>query len=370
MKSRIVLFVAAIVFALQGWSLSAQPNAADAVYVATNAAAGNSVLFFSRSASGALTPAGSFATGGSGTGGGLGNQSGLILSRDGEWLFVVNAGSNEVSVFEVRPDGLKLTDKVASGGKMPVSVTFDRDVLYVLNAGGGAGAEDNITGFSFSGQGKLEPLAGSTRKLSGTNTGPAQVGFNHKGSLLVVTEKNTNKIDTFGVDRDGFATGPIVQPSSGVEPFGFAFGRHDRVFVSEAFGGKPNGSALSSYELERDGELESISPSVGTNQTAACWAVLTQDGRFAYVTDTGSAAVTGYSVDAEGRLALLQADGKSATTGAGPIDTAFSRDDQFLFTLNSGSHTITGFRVGDQGQLSGVSSVGGLPASANGLAAR
>src|SRR5262249_1634378 len=139
MKSRIALFVAAMVLALRGESLSAQPNAAGAVYVATNAAAGNSVVVFSRSASGALTLAGSFATGGSGTGTGLGNQGGLILSRDGEWLFVVNAGSDDVSVFQVRPDGLKLTDKVASGGKMPVSVTFDRDVLYVLNAGGGAG---------------------------------------------------------------------------------------------------------------------------------------------------------------------------------------------------------------------------------------
>src|SRR5262249_10343609 len=125
-----------------------------------------------------------------------------------------------------------------------------------------------------------------------------------------------------------------------------------------------------SYELERDAELESISASVPTHQTAACWTVLTPDGGFAYVTDTGSATITGYSVNAEGELSPLQADGNSATTGTGPIDAALSRGGRFLFTLNSGAHTIAGFRIGDEGELSPVSVIGGIPAGANGLAAR
>jgi 6-phosphogluconolactonase len=370
MRSRVLLFLAAIVLTMTIETARAQSVGRGVVYVATNAVAGNSVLVFARSGDGQLTPAGSFSTGGLGTGAGLGNQGGLVLTANNDWLFVVNAGSNEVSVFEVRANGLTLTDKVASGGKMPVSVTFDRDVLYVLNAGGSVGAEDNITGFSLTRHGKLVPLAGSTRPLSAANTGPAEVGFNANGNLLVVTEKNTNKIDIFKVDRDGLATGPFVEPSSGGEPFGFAVGRHNRVFVSEAFGGAPHGSALSSYELEGDAELESISASVPTNQTAACWAVLTPDERFAYVTDTGSATVTGYAVDADGELSRLQADGSSAATGAGPIDAAISRTGRFLFTLNSGAHTITGFRIGDEGELSPVSVAGGIPAGANGLAAR
>lgn len=370
MKRRILFLVAAFGLALNVETVLAQSDALGAVYVATNAASGNSVLVFSRAAGGTLTLSGSFPTGGLGTGTGLGNQGGLILSAADEWLFVVNAGSNDLSVFEVRSNGLRLMDKAASGGKQPISVTFDRGVLYVLNAGGSVGGEDNITAFTLTSQGKLIPLTGSTRQLSSSNTGPAEVSFNKRGNLLLITEKNTNNIDIFRVNRDGFAAGPFVEPSSGATPFGFAFGRRDRVFVSEAFGGAPNASALSSYELETDGELESISPSVPTTQTAACWAVVTPDGRFAYVTNTGSATISGYSVDADGELSLLQGDGKSAVTGAGPIDAAFSRDAQFLFTLNSGAHTITGFRVGDEGQLSPLSSVGGIPAGANGLAAR
>src|SRR5262249_30489226 len=165
MRNRFLFFIAAILaLSVERASASDGPGV---VYVATNAVNGNSVLAFVRSDDGQLTPAGSFSTGGSGTGTGLGNQGGLILTADNDWLFVVNAGSNEVSAFEVRSDGLKLTDKVPSGGKMPVSVTFDRDVLYVLNAGGGVGAEDNISGFTLTRHGKLVPLAGSTRSLSG-----------------------------------------------------------------------------------------------------------------------------------------------------------------------------------------------------------
>jgi 6-phosphogluconolactonase len=369
LKTVLVLALTAVL-ALSGAATLAHPGARGAVYVATNAANGNSVLVFSQSDEGELVAVGSFSTGGLGSGGGLGNQGGLILSSDDDWLFVVNAGSNEVSVFEVRPNGLKLTDKVASGGKRPVSLTFDRDVLYVLNAGGSVGAEDNIAAFKLTEHGKLAALPYSTRALSGSNTGPAEISFNRRGRLLLVTEKNTNSIDIFRVDRDGNATGPFVRPSSGTTPFGFAFGRRNEVFVSEASGGAANASALSSYELERDGDLESISPSVRTTQTAACWAVVTRDGRFAYVTNTGSATISGYSVSLDGELSLLRADGKSAVTGAGPIDAAFSRDDKFLFTLNSGGHSITSFRVGEDGALTPASSIEGLPAGANGLATR
>lgn len=370
MKSTTAFSLALMVILAFSVTALAQPHTPGAVYVASNATDGNSVLVFSRSPWGKLAPAGSFPTGGTGTGTGLGNQGGLILSADAQWLFAVNAGSDEISAFEVRANGLRLADKVASGGKRPISLTLSRDILYVLNAGGGAGAEDNITAFTVTRRGKLLPLPSSTRPLSAANTGPAQVSFNSKGDVLIVTEKNTNNIDVFMIDRNGYASGPDVQPSSGATPFGFAFGKRDQLFVSEAFGGAADASALSSYQVRPNDELRPISSSVPTTETAACWTVVTNDGRFAYVTNTGSATISGYSIRFGGGLKLLQSDGQSATTGAGPIDAALSTNDQFLFTLNSGSNTITGFHVGDEGNLTPVSMVPGLPAGANGLVAR
>jgi DNA-binding beta-propeller fold protein YncE len=183
---------------------TAKSEEGGAIYTMDNAATGNNVLVFQRDEKGALTSAGSFATGGTGTGTqpGLPSQGPVLLSRDGRWLFVCNAGSDEVSVFAVSRDGLTLTDKVPSGGQMPLSLALRHNLLYVLNAGGLAGDKDNITAFVFA-NGGLVPLPDSTRSLSGDNTGPAQVSFTREGDALVVPERDTSLIDTFVVGRMG-----------------------------------------------------------------------------------------------------------------------------------------------------------------------
>src|SRR5206468_3900582 len=85
------------------------------------------------------------------TGSGLGDQGGLALSRGGRWLFAVNAGSNELTVFRVSDESTALTiiDKVSTVGKTPISVTIHKQLVYVLNAGD-AVTPANIAGFRLS----------------------------------------------------------------------------------------------------------------------------------------------------------------------------------------------------------------------------
>jgi 6-phosphogluconolactonase len=341
---------------------------AGALFTMDNATAGNHVLAYRRAADGALSFLGEFATGGIGTGGGLGNQGALILSSGGRWLFACNAGSDEISVFRVTPHGLQLTDKVGSGGRRPISLAVHRNLLYVLNAGGLVGDADSVTAFLFF-NGELSPLADSTRSLSAANTDPAQISFSRDGNVLVVTEKATNVIDTFTVNDDGLIDEHQQFASVGQTPFGFAF-RRDALIVSEAFGGAANASAVSSYELADDGSLQVISPSVPTTETAACWVVVTRNGHFAYVSNTGSGTLSGYNVSSDGSLSLLDADGVTGVTGPGPIDMALSVNSHFLYSLNSGDGTISAFRVNHDGSLSSLSGVAGIPSGANGLAVR
>lgn len=374
LKNILIVLVALCIAVLSSGSSVGCEDIPGAVYTMTNSANGNRVLVFDRDDSGDLTAAGSFATGGLGSGAGLGNQSALVLDRGNRWLFAVNAGSNEISVFAIEVDGLSLVDRVPSGGLSPISLAVDGNLLYVLNAGGSVGGSDSITGFTIGPDGTLSPLAGSTRPLSADSTAPAQIGFNLDRSVLVVTEKATSKIDTYVVGADGLTTGPITHDSAGQTPFGFAFGKRDQVFVSEAFGGTPNAAALSSYLVSSDGGLDVISASVGNNQTAACWVVVTNDGRFAYDTNAGSDSVSGFSIDFDGTLTLIPRVARIARTGKGgaPIDMALTNDGRFLYTLNGGNGTIGAFSVTPQGLLllrrnNGAS---GLPLSANGLAAR
>ena len=336
-----------------------------AVYTASNAASGNGVLVFDRLSDGRLVPAGAVPTGGLGTGAGLGNQGGLILTSDERWLLVVNAGSNDVSVLRVRRRGLELVDVEPSQGARPISVTEHNGLVYVLNA-----QSDEIAGFWLSRDGDLSPIAGSIRSLSGTGTDPAQISFEPRGRALVVTEKATNQIVTFEVDRDGFAGEGNPQASNGTTPFGFAFGKRRQLFVSEAFGGAPDASAVSSYTIDRDADLMTVSASVGTTETAACWVIVTQNGRFAYTTNTGSGSISGYFIGFDGELTLLDPDGRTGVTGDGssPIDMAIA--DRYLFSLNGGTGTIGVFRIRHDGSLVRLPFASGLPAGANGLAAR
>lgn len=335
----------------------------DAVYAETNAAAGNEVKVFERDRHGALRATGTYATGGTGTSSGLGGQGAVVL--DGNRLFAVNAGSDSVSAFRVRGGLLELVDIIPSGGDKPISVSVHGGVLYALNAGGAG----NITGFKVARTGELSILGGSARPLSGAGVDPAQVEFSPDGRLLAVTEKATNLIDVYTVDRrTGLATAADPQPSAGQTPFGFAFDRRGRLIVSEAFGGATDASAVSSYEVRR-GQLDAVSPSVRTTETAACWIVVTGDGRYAYTTNTGSASITGYRIGRGGELELLDEDGRTGATGPMPIDMALAGRSRFLYSLNSGNGTISGFRVRFDGALVPIGATAGLPQGASGLAA-
>lgn len=341
-----------------------------AVYTLTNSPSGNAVAIFQRSADGSLTFAGTAATNGLGTGAGLGSQSPVTLSKDGRWLFAVNPASNSVAAFKVLNSGLlSLTSTISSGGTLPISLTFDKDLLYVLNAGGNG----NITGFKLDKAGQLLSLEDSTRPLSGNSVGPAQVAFSPNGKLLVVTEKATNKIDTYTLDKSGLPSQPEVSQSAGTTPFGFAFAKDDYLVVSEAFGGAANGSAASSYKLENDGSINVISASEPTHQTAACWAVTTPNGKYAYTANAGSSSVTGYRVTHDGKLVQLNLQTGvtgSMPAGSGPQDMAVSKDGNYLYVVDVRIGKIAGFKIEANGQLSSLGEFGNLSAGIVGLAAR
>jgi 6-phosphogluconolactonase (cycloisomerase 2 family) len=332
------------------------------VYTQTNDAAGNAVMVF-QSSNGVLNPVGAFPTGGLGTSAGLGSQGAIAMTPGGRWLLAVNAGSNSITTMHVTSSGLSFGSTTASGGVMPISLTVFGRTVYVLNAGG----DNNITGFRLEASGTLTPIPNSTKSLSGPAVGGAEVAFSPDGEFLVVTEKGTNLIDAFPVDSNGVAGSLVTTASQGLTPFGFAFDRSGRVYVSEAVGGATDASTASSYALGAGGALQVISPSVPTNQTAACWLVVSKGGRFAYTTNTGSRTVSLFSIANDGLLTLLSSVAGSTPIG-GAIDAAFSSDGRYLHVLTSGGASIVSFQLKPDGSLVEVGTVT-APPTAVGLAA-
>ena len=337
------------------------------IFTSSNAPGGNEVLVYAQEDGGAPSFVERVATQGLGTGGGLGSQGAVTLSRNGRYLFVVNAGSNTVSTFVLGPHGLALASVVDSGGLMPTSVTEHGGLVYVLNAGGSG----NVAGFR-NADGVLTPLADGTRALSAAGgTAPAQVGFNREGDALVVTERNTNLLTSYVVRGSGALGAPVFTPSAGATPFGFAFTRRDTLVVSEAAGGAALASSVSSYRFDERAPATPrvVSPAVPTGQTAACWVAVTPDGRYAYVSNAGSSSVSSFSVSRRGALARLQSVAGSTGANGGALDAAVSGDGQQLHVLASRSLQIVSFGIEEDGSLAPLGAVAGLPAGTAGLAA-
>ncbi|MFL7869158.1 MAG: lactonase family protein [Anaerolineales bacterium] len=354
----IAVFVLSLAAGFVSPAAAASGKAAGAVYTMTNADGGNEVLVYNRSSDGSLEYQEAVATGGSGSGDGLGSQTALILSNNNHWLFAVNAGSDEISSFAVSKNGLELADVVDSNGSRPVSLTLYKDILYVLNAGG----DGNISGFQVEKDGSLTPLTGSTQQLANSGSGPAQVAFSSDGSALVVTEKAISMIETFEV-VDGIASAPVSHLSEGTTPFGFAFDRHNHAIVSEASG------AVSSYDIDGS-TFEPISSSVAAEgQTAACWIAISKNGKFAYTTNAGSGTISSYTIASDGSLELLEAVAGDTGPDSKPLDMAFSNNGQFMYTLAADSNAIVIFAFGADGSLGDLGSVD-VPAGATGLAVR
>jgi 6-phosphogluconolactonase len=349
---------------------------AGAVYVLTNQV-DNQVAVFRRTSKGMLTFADMFPTGGAGdpvpqgmdpATDPLASQGALIMGNGNRFLFAVNAGSNQISVLKIKKNELTMVDLVDSGGIRPISLALHDDLLYVLNEGG----TPNITGFTVEGNGTLTPLPGSTQPLiGGAAADPAQIGFSSDGSLLVVTEKAGNRIDTYTIDDDGLPSAPINNPSNGMTPFGFEFNHSGTLVVSEAFGGAAGASAASSYTASDSGMLSVASGSVANSQTASCWVVIPNNGKFAFVSNTGSGTISSYRIgNNDDSLTLVESVAGTTGMGSAPIDMTLSNNSKYLFVVAGGSQSVVSFKVNKDGTLTMVDTDGGLPLGAQGIVAK
>jgi 6-phosphogluconolactonase (cycloisomerase 2 family) len=163
-------------------------------------------------------------------------------------------------------------------------------------------------------------------------------------------------------------------------PLGFAFDRNANLLTTELFGSatsipKGGAGALSSFSIDRIGDLTAISSHVGDNGTAASFITVEPiTGRFAYVANNLSASISSYSVSNAGTVVLIDGAANQGTVTAGPNDMATAQDggSSFLYVVNAGTGTVGAFQINlVDGSLTALSGGMGLPAgrSAQGLAA-
>ena len=332
------------------------------VYINDNTAPINTVAGFDRHADGSLTAmAGSpFTVGGSGTGSPDASQGSLQLSADGRYLLAVDAGSNQISVLRIKPDGSLRPAQgspVSSDGVDPVSIAVHRHLVYVANAGPGKRVGDtNYTGFRLNAGGHLKPLAGSTYVLP-NDSKPGQVLFNRDGRRLAGTRIATSKIDSFTVGDHGRLTAApgspydaqAFSPPQGYGQLGSEFSptHPNQLFVSDAHtaaGGAAFPGLVSSFTDGADGTLTPVGAPVANDGGASCWIEITHDGRVLFVVNTASASISSYSIGAGGSLTFLDST-PPGQLGSGAEDARLSPRGSTLWVVESGSDAVAGFSV-------------------------
>jgi 6-phosphogluconolactonase (cycloisomerase 2 family) len=281
----------------------------------------------------------------------------------GDRLLVTNAGSHDVTLFAVRDEELVALDRAASGGSMPTSIAVHRGQVAVLNAG----AEASVATFRIDGD-RLVP-SGAPRGL-GAGADPAQVAFSPDGGTLLATDRAADAIHAFTVDGRGLAGDPTTYASAGRTPYGFDFTRDGAVVVTEAAGAEVGKASVSSYRLNGGGGLAPVSGAVPNTRSEVCWAVVSADGRFVFVTNFGDGTISTYATGDNGSLELLEPVAATTINGEpGLRDEALSADGRFLYALHADARLVFGWEVGDDGSLRPLGSANGLPATAAGLAA-
>jgi 6-phosphogluconolactonase len=334
----------------------------------------NAVLHFTRNPDGTLSAGSAIPTGGKGTGGvtfatggtvgpdSLTSDNSVIISPDGSRLFVTNAGDNTVSVFSIDRNGGNPTLLATSstGGALPTSLAFANGVLYVTHQQG----TQQLGAYRVGSDGKLSQIGQYTTVQP--NVLPTQVAVSPDGKFVVVdvrslaagaTAAPNNTLITYPVNVDGTLGTAVSSPTTGQGPFAARFGSGalGRAIISA----ETVSNSVASYQLSDTGALSVISgPLVVPGNGAPCWLSLTPDNRFAYV-GNGSGTISSYSIDAAGRLTLLNGSAASeppVTPGITSLaeDSWVSPDSKFLYEDFPGDNTVVAYSIGADGALTKI----------------
>jgi hypothetical protein len=274
------------------------------------------VLAFGRDPSGGgLTQIGKYATGGTGQFNlpkALGpddSDQEVVATPDGRLLFAVNQGSNSVTSFRIGPDGgLGLIGTFDSGGVQPVSLGISAGRLYVANRGDVTSdhpgtVAPNYTGFFIKNNGSLAPAPDSTVKFP-VGTSPAQALISRTGRFLLAdifavpgsTVPQGNTIAPFLIRPDGtLQLAPGGNVGAPVDP-PLLLGTASHPTLNIVYAGLTGANEVGVFTYDETGRLSFVDavPDAGA---AACWSVVSADGKFLYVATTGTDSIGVFSLD-------------------------------------------------------------------------
>jgi 6-phosphogluconolactonase (cycloisomerase 2 family) len=349
--------------------------ATDVLYVISNEPAGNNIIGFSRAADGNLTelPDSPFPTGGTGIwndGGFLGvddADSMLVASADGQFLFAVNPGSDDISVFRIFGDGFLAPvpgSPFPSGGIQPMSIGLvGANRLYVANKDqdpdrATTPEAPNYVGFDIDNDGSLTMIAGSAFPVI-EGSSPTQALISPDGRFMFGDElfnpfliPPRGALRSWSIGTNGMLTeapgSPLAIPTSTIGPpavLGLQVHPTERLL----YAGFVLRNQVGVFEWNDTNGALTFTATAANGGQAVCWLVFNADASRMYTTNTADNSATVYDMTnprqpVELQTVALRNPGPGGFTvppigipnavSSGPFQLALSPDGNFLYVLN------------------------------------
>lgn len=286
---------------------------------------------------------------------GDGAQS-IVIHPSGKFLYVANPGEgangeNDISLFNIQSNG-GLTEvfprtTLTSGASVPRVLLMDPAgaYLYVLDAG-----SETISVFGISSSGALSEITGSPFTIGGQ---PLNMALNPAGNLLYVTTTGTltsGVIIGFSVSA-GQLTLIGLTPSNGLNPFGIAVNSSGTYLYTA----NTSSNSISIFGINADGSLSSVPGSpLNDGYSSPINMVFDATGDFLYVANQGSSNITAYAIDSTTGLpsALNSSTATNAYgTNTNPAFLAIDPDGKYLFVgnQNAGHAAVQALSINDGG---------------------
>jgi 6-phosphogluconolactonase (cycloisomerase 2 family) len=342
----------------QGNGRTAANGDTQAIYTMSNLSNNEIVIFTRNEDNGELTFANTVATGGSGGGfdpfGGTGfgnfldSTDPVIVAKN--CLLAVNAGSNEVSTFQINSiSEIELVGTYPTNGDTPVSVAENDGLVFVLNARGNG----SIQGYRLNpGQCSLTanggPVALDQQIVDNPVVrpgvfSPAQIGFTPQGQLLVLIKMNNGdggpgSLNLYDVSGDGTIGNleQIVIPGFGASDYAFEFTPSGQLLVVDALGDGGEvtpGVGLGQVRLF-DEEYNQVSVA-SSEQFGSCWMRYNPGNSCVYATNTPVFTISSFKLE-NSEVELVES---AAASAIAPVDLYVSSDYRYLYTTNCVSGT-------------------------------
>lgn len=361
----------------------------------------NKIINFRRGMDGTLAEVQRIPTGGKGTNGftpltgetsgpdSLISSNAVIASRDGKYLFAVNAGNNTVSCLAIDADGmLALADVAATGNEVSgMSGTANslayNDADHALYVSHSFGPNHIRTFTAMGGKLVLRPAARSVNLPNLPDRIPTQIVLTPdnrfliasilfdarpgEAGLMLAKEKT---LVTFPVMMGGGLGEPVFNEAGGITPFASCFlnGRSDTFVTVLAAESSAVLSTISANGNVRSGKSSKIETMVGgmtAEPSEICWISVSEDNKYAFAANFGYGTVSAFRIAEDGLAVKMSTAAKESGDGTfkglAGVPSSGAGDNvvagKFLYQLYANAKKLVGYKIGDDGRLTKVTEV-------------